>query len=333
PAPRRVAVAARFALPGFLEATLITITHTHADGTLADGTTMGDGAGDILTANGFRWMRSLEMWGIANSRDQAARRRRIHRAADQLRAAGFGVETSIDDTPRDYETVQRAQHERLEGRRSAIADRSQRLASTSDALLRRSDALVGDIPMGQPSKPGKRGQWLNRSKQNAAAALIRAGELGHEANRQAERVRASVDREESRKSAEVIARRVVRLEAELRTIERSLNGEGMWDGKPASGLHAEELAVQRQVIDIQLAGDRRVLEEASAAGAFGQWTKQNLHPGDLLRIKGDWRKLVRPNPKSVSVDTGYSWVDRYGYEQITSVRCPHQASGDEGKPS
>jgi hypothetical protein len=40
----------------------ITLTHTPADGTLADGTSRGDSAGAVLKANRFRYSRNLGLW-------------------------------------------------------------------------------------------------------------------------------------------------------------------------------------------------------------------------------------------------------------------------------
>jgi hypothetical protein len=33
---------------------MLTITHTHAEGTLIDGTSRGDGTAEVLKANGWR---------------------------------------------------------------------------------------------------------------------------------------------------------------------------------------------------------------------------------------------------------------------------------------
>ncbi|AYG77897.1 hypothetical protein DWB77_00004 [Streptomyces hundungensis] len=87
---------------------MITITHTHAEGTLADGTSKGDGSGDVLKRYGFRWMPSIGMYGIPGTIDRAARRCALHRAATDLRAAGFDTELTVDDTPRPYDIVQAA---------------------------------------------------------------------------------------------------------------------------------------------------------------------------------------------------------------------------------
>ncbi|MFB8402177.1 hypothetical protein [Streptomyces sp. NPDC055912] len=42
-----------------------------------------------------------------------------------------------------------------------------------------------------------------------------------------------------------------------------------------------------------------------------------------MKIRGQWRTVARANGKSVSVTTGYSWTDRYGWEEVKAVSCEH----------
>ncbi len=76
--------------------TAIDITHTAADGTLADGMIRGDGTYEILRANGFRWFRSLGMMGIQSSRDRQPNEYKINRAARALTEAGHTVTVEIE---------------------------------------------------------------------------------------------------------------------------------------------------------------------------------------------------------------------------------------------
>lgn len=50
----------------------ITLSHSPADGTLADGTRRGDHAGTVLRAHGLRFSRTLELWYLPRSRDKHA---------------------------------------------------------------------------------------------------------------------------------------------------------------------------------------------------------------------------------------------------------------------
>lgn len=39
-----------------------------------------------------------------------------------------------------------------------------------------------------------------------------------------------------------------------------------------------------------------------------------------MRIRGQWRKVVRANAKSVSVETGYDWTDRTPWHEVRDHR-------------
>lgn len=54
--------------------------------------------------------------------------------------------------------------------------------------------------------------------------------------------------------------------------------------------------------------DRKRLERSDIVGA--------TH----IRIGRFWYKVARVNAKSVSVETGYSWVDRYTFDKVLEVR-------------
>ncbi|MBM4498351.1 hypothetical protein GS469_06375 [Rhodococcus hoagii] len=53
---------------------------------------------------------------------------------------------------------------------------------------------------------------------------------------------------------------------------------------------------------------------------FASTPAADVTPGDLVKVCGQWRKVKRVNPKSVSVETGYSWTDTVKYDDaITDV--------------
>ena len=83
---------------------MISIDHTHAEGTVVHGTTRSDGTNLVIRAirDGWRFSRNIGAdgaWYLPQSRDRNADRTRIERLAEALHAAGYPVETSIDDTP------------------------------------------------------------------------------------------------------------------------------------------------------------------------------------------------------------------------------------------
>ena len=90
----------------------LTITHTHAEGTLIDGTSKGDGTADVLKANGWRWGRSISAWFIPQSRDRLPKLGTIERTTTALHAAGFTVTTSLDSNHRPTAEVEAGKMQR-----------------------------------------------------------------------------------------------------------------------------------------------------------------------------------------------------------------------------
>ncbi|MFJ4469548.1 DUF3560 domain-containing protein [Streptomyces sp. NPDC089424] len=307
---------------------MITITHTHEDGTLVDGTDRGDGTAPILKTHGFRWFPSIKQWGIRGSRDHAPRRLAINAAADALRAAGHEVTVTLDDTVRDNATVRAAQHERLEDRRTALAAKGERLTAESAALHARSNAMVEHIPLGQPVLPGRRGQahrnLLNRSIDTA----IKGAQVARQAEAMPARIAASRAAEARGERPDVVKRRVDRMEAELRGLDRRLARMKLYPDAYSSAV-VEQYQGERATLVTRIEGDKELLEQAQAEGRFGQYSRDNVHRDDLVSIRGQWRQVVRANAKTVSVTTGYSWTDKYGWEEVRDLRCSHDEAADE----
>jgi hypothetical protein len=303
---------------------MIEITHTHADGTLVDGTAKGDGTAPILKTHGFRWFPSIKQWGIRSSRDQAPRRLAINAAAEALRAAGHEVTVTLEDDVRDNATVRAAKHERLEDRRTALDAKGQRLTAESAALHRYSDALVEHIPMGQPVLPGRRGQAHRNTLERSINAAIKGGQAARQAEAMPERIAASRAAEARAERPDVIKRRVDRMEAEVRGIDRRLARLA-----PGPSLTREQYEADRAVLLERIKGDQALLEQAKAEGRFGQYSRDNVHKHDLVLIRGQWRTVARPNTKTVSVTTGYSWTDKYGWEEVRGLQCAHVEDAEQ----
>lgn len=296
----------------------VTISHSHAEGTLVDGTERGDGCNEILKRHGFRWFPSIKQFGIRNSRDRAAQRLTINAAAEALRAAGHTVTVEIDDEVRDNDTVRADRHERLEDRRAALTRKGERLAAEGDARYKASNAMVEHIPMGQPVMPGRRGQAHRNLLERSVNTAIRGAQASIAAQQMPARVEASRRAEARAERPDVIKRRVDRMEAELRGIDRRLARL-----TPGPSLVREQYEADRAVLQERIKGDQELLEQARAEGRFGQYSRDNVHKHDLVLIRGQWRTVARANAKTVSVTTGYSWTDKYGWEEVRGLRCAH----------
>lgn len=304
----------------------IEITHTHEDGTLADGGAKGDGTGDIIRRAGFRWGRSIQCWYVPNSRDRAPRLVMLDRLAEELRDAGHEVTVTTDNEVRDNATVRADQHERLEDRRTALEAKGEKLTHQAAALHRASDAMVEHLPLGQPVAPGRKGRAHRNLLERSVTTAIRGALTQQEADRMPDRIASSRRQEAYRERPDVTARRVDRLEAELRDLDRRMAGLKLHPGADSSRLH-EQYEGERAVLVERIAGDRAALEQARVEGRFGLYSKENVHGGDRVKIRGQWRTVVRANVKTVSVATGYSWTDKYGWEEVKGLACVHLDDG------
>lgn len=327
---------------------MITISHTHLDGTMLDGSSRGDGVYELIgprTVHRFKWFPSIDRIGIPMSRDRVAQRYRINTAAEALRAAGHEVVVEIDDTPRDRATVLADQSDRLDDRHAALSAKATRRAGEADALWAHSDRLVEHIPPGQPilvghhSERGHR-RTLERS-QNAAFKAVAVGREAREIGLRASAVGSSAA---YAASPGATARRIERLQTELRDIDRKLTGyeRRSLDGRgrvlyterheAAGGDYEARLRARREQIELELGYDRQQLAAAIAAGKFTAWSRETVHVGDEVSDRSGasatFRKVVKVNKVSVSVETGYSWLDKLRFVDIREVRCPHNTKGD-----
>jgi hypothetical protein len=79
-------------------------------------------------------------------------------------------------------------------------------------------------------------------------------------------------------------------------------------------LYAEHIANRTRVEQLE-----RVIASAAKTVAV-PFTPDDLAAARVIRTDLGWHRVVRVNAKSVSVDTGYSWVDRIPLEKVLEVR-------------
>jgi Domain of unknown function (DUF3560) len=147
----------------------ITLTHTPADGTLADGTSRGDTAGAVLKANRFRYSRNLGQWYLPHSRDKSANTWLIENTATALREAGHSVEITIDnDATRSFAEAEAERTERAEERAERFAGYADNASTRSDARSRSGHQALDAIPMGQPILVGHHSEKRDRAYRDRA---------------------------------------------------------------------------------------------------------------------------------------------------------------------
>ncbi|MEU7911396.1 DUF3560 domain-containing protein [Microbispora bryophytorum] len=318
---------------------MITISHTHEEGTLVTGTVKGDGAWEILRTHGFHFFPSIKMIGIRQSRDQAAKRYKINGAAEALREAGFEVTVEIDDTPRDRAQVLADQSDRLEDRHAALAAKASKHAGRAAAAADRANQLSERFAGGQPILVGHHSERGARRDQKSMDAAMRTS-VSEDRTAQETARRANAVGKQAAYSARprVTARRIKRLEADLRRVQRNLDGYTrrhlLHDGTPyyidehppATGEYREQLLAEKARLEKQLEYDREQLGTATDDGEFVEWGKHNIHVGDRVWAWGYNGLATKTNPTTVQVDFRDHWKPKVKYTDVVQVECPH---GDE----
>jgi Domain of unknown function (DUF3560) len=299
----------------------VTITHTRAEGTIVDGTARGDGTAAILKAAGFRWAPSLRAWIIQQSRDQAAKTWKIDRAAADLRAAGFEVEVTIDETPRAFAEAEAERQERAEVRAEVYADQADR-ASAAAGAYQAARAELDLIPPGQPILVGHYSERGHRAALNRIDQRMRRSiEEDAKATYYQRAAKVASRYTQRREALGTTLRRIDKLEAAQRQIDRYI-AEGR---APEGSDYRARLDANRAQNAHELAHWRQVVADQEAAGAK-VWSKADFAKGDQVQDDfGRWHEVLRVNAKSLTVPTPYSWTETIPYDKVRGKRT---APGD-----
>jgi len=86
---------------------------------------------------------------------------------------------------------------------------------------------------------------------------------------------------------------------------------------------ATERSVDAAVAEVKAATLAEQMEAKRAYFALTKpvpFTPEELLTARAIRTSVGWHKVARVNAKSVSVETGYSWTDRYTLDEVLEVR-------------
>ncbi|MBB5081285.1 DUF3560 domain-containing protein [Nonomuraea endophytica] len=319
---------------------MITIRHTHVDGTLVEGTRKGDGAWEILKPIGFHYFPSIRAIGIRHSRDRVADRWKINRGAEKLREAGFEVAVEIDDEHRDRATVLADQADRLEDRRHALENKAERHAGRAASAYGRAHEIADGIPMGQPILIGHHSERRARKDREKIDRAMQTGaqesDLAHETARRANAVGSAAAHSARPR---VTARRIKKAETELRGIQRSLDGYERvfrdYKGdpyyiethQPVTGQQREQLLARKAQLEDQLAYDKQQVAAAVEEGVLVEYGKHNVHVGDRVWAWGYNGLAMRVNTVTVRLDFRDHWQPKVPFTDVLKVECPHADDG------
>jgi hypothetical protein len=322
------------------------ITHTAVDGTLLEGSSKGDGAWDAIKAaqktyriRGWKYFPSIRMIGVMHSRDRAPQLGLIDVTADVLRDAGFEVEVAVDATPRAMEEAEADRAERMDDRAEALHDKADRKSTEADARHAGAQRIADGIPMGQPILVGHHSERRHRADMRRIdngmrAAIALEGEAASAADRAASAEKHMQRRENPRR----VARRVETLEAERRGVQRNLdgyvrnfrNGRGelyyVEDHKPAEGRWREQQLARAADLDEKIRYWKAFLDEEIAAGRYNPLDVSTIKKGDEIGSWAGWRKVLRVNAKTVSVESEWGGRHLVKIDEITGHRPAQPAA-------
>jgi hypothetical protein len=311
---------------------MITITHTWPEGTLLTGTAKGDGSYEILRPRGWRWGRSIGCWFIPNSRHRFSKQHLISTTGDALVEAGFTVEIKIDDTPESAAEVETAKAVQAEARADALDAKAARREGEAEAAWEKDRRLTDMLPPGgEPIKIGHHSEGRHRRAiDNAWKALGQAVHAEDEAKETRRRANIAADATDHRNSPIAVARRIDRLETEVRRCKRVLAGERAWTDetpsrlylKKPTGAYKDRVEAELAVAEEQVAYWQDVRAAQQATGVATNYGKHNVKKGDKIKYRGTWYEVRRANAKSVTIPSmiglGFDlgWTDTVPWHEI-----------------
>lgn len=309
---------------------MITIEHSHAEGTLVHGTDRGDGTNHVIKAirDGWKFSHNIGVdgaWYLPRSRDRHPDLGRIDRLAAALRQAGYEVEVCVDDNPRTTAAVEADHTERVAGRAERYAELAEARHTRGAARLDEVRQARARIPLGQPVLDARDANYrekLNRREDSARAELATGDHWQHRAD-------AAETSWRYRHNPRVTVRRIEALEAEQRGWQRRLaevRSGGTYGEYATGGSYADQAAayVTRAEEAIARLGDQIAywyaqLEALKATGQWAPWGPGHFRVGDQVKVLGAWYPVLRVNRKSVTVSP-------------LVLRGQQRPDGEDGKP-
>ena len=292
----------------------VELAHSAENGTTVEGDTRP--IKDTIKDLGLRWSKRMGFWYVPNSRGHNRPRRPLEGIAAALRQAGAEVAIEIGEDL-TFEERQDLARERSAERAERLEERGDRALAEAAGQFDRAHRAVEHIPMGQPILVGHHSERRHRGDLERSDRAMRKGieaqDRGAHLRGRAQAARRNAER---RERPDATARRIDRLETELRDIERQLDGTSRKYGyERATGAHQERLLARRLELEDEIAGWKRHLEEVGGLVCDAERAKA-VRPGD--RVQGRWgmATVLRVNKKSFSA--GYDDDRQYIVREAVS---------------
>src|SRR5699024_12110840 len=177
-----------------------------------------------------------------------------------------------------------------EDRIATYKENARKARSRANADLQSADNHSARFQGGQPILVGHHSEKSARRARSRADAAMRRYIKNQQAAQYWERkARAAEQHQKQKHDHGVIQRRIARMEAEPRQIDRQ--------HEQAEGHHAERLNEQSRKLTQELEKNRTELEAADAK----IWGREDFSKGDYAHHDGTWYEIKRVNSKSVTV--------------------------------
>ena len=305
----------------------LTISHTHAEGTLIHGTTKGDGANEVLKRHRWRWGRSITAWYIPHSRDTKAQQYRINATAQDLESIGFTVDLDIDNTPRSPQDIEADKTARAKDRANALAAKAERKKVAYEKAHATHQNAVDRLPYGgEPIKVGHHSERRHRNDLQRAndtmGKAVEASRAFEEAQRKAETASSTTA---ARYAPATVGNRIERLEAEARKIQRHLDGYTAQQGSPyayavpaATGTARSHWQAEAAQVADELDYWRNIRAQQINTGQVNDYQPEHFTVGDYVQVGPSkiWWQVKRVNKKTLTLKSGPSEI-RKSYRTIT----------------
>ncbi len=301
----------------------LTITHTAADGTLIEGTSKGDGTGEILKAGGWRWSRHLGSWYVPRSRDTLPRTALIEATRTQLEAAGHRVTVDVDPRPRAFVDAEADRVERMGHRAEVMQHRAERATAHAEvAAAAEATASQALPPGGEPIHVGHHSEGRHRRAIDRARATLSASVAADaraaDADRRAATAGIAVD---ARYSSVTVANRIDRLSSELRAELRRLARFDAAAPDPARAVAHRQLRERVEHLEQEVTYWTEIRAQQITDGVAHDYGPHNVAAGDQVLIRGHWYPVVRANRKTVTVPSSLgSWTDTAPWQHVADHR-------------
>lgn len=297
------------------------IFHSGESGTIA--ITPDRKANEILKSHrpAFHWSRSEGFWYVPHSRDNTFPKFNLGALAASIQAAGMpSTAIHVKSKPRSVEERIQDFRDRAAARAERYSTYGEHAAERSDAAYQRSEQASERFTDGQPILVGHHSEASARRDQaRSHSAMRKSVEEAKKAEYWEGRARSAGYSAMGDRTIGRVMRRIDRLEADARGIERTLSGVGVYNQKIPSGEWKERLDAHLEDLREQIVYWRSTIEteESRPRGQNDFYVGQKF--GKYIVIHVGAKSITVANPGS---QYSFDKTAKMSYDRMTATTDP-----------